>query len=896
MKTILLLIISMISLSLFGQQNGNSVFLFGTDSIQIKETDFGNYKKYSIEIIDPENGSTKHSKTFPLYNDETIEFTSRFVETYDSLEKKYKDSFLVKDEAPLKSEARIAYLRLRNIETVQELSSEDNIQPEAGIISVYDSVYVQQVHPQFKRMVKYSLKNKKNKLKKEEDSVKFLNFTFETNKWDTIIFKKKKENKHKYTKKFYNKPFQSPEYFKRKSHLKKEFLDLIVDSIRDDKQIRLNKLHLALKKSGNDINNYSAVLLQLRKDSLDLSLRIKEANQIINSLSRRQQDSINKAIVHKCDSLALIYTTNFPGLSGITNMFDKLKDTLILNNGLINESNNFKQNINNKIKKYRDTIGELTNSINALDHEIRLFNERLDEGQTENNENNFDLEILKVERKQKEQITNIYSDSLRMFQELSIEIHSLVTTRLKYNNMRTTYTITLSAYQGALNANVTRISHLPDSINSINDSISKSRQLYNNLSQQFTECKNNLILQQLSVDSLQIEFNDGAIENIQVIGKLNQTGDILKFSNLRPFGFTSKSDYDRLNRDWLFSENSNGFIYSLNVGKLIENYYEYLAVDRRDYSPRNQVIKIKRTNTHPPENKFKKAVYKEYSHEILTGTVFSDLNGISGNEPNGIIQTEFYKEMAIIKRRFSIKRPLYVTDMMNLNVTRKRDFNLGLASYLTPHFVISKIESNNKILELSSKEVTYNGVTDTVYYASTMDLRKYESFRVGIMANLLLLDFPTGKTTAYLDYSLYGGRIPTSKSVDEDGTAEAKILANSIEHGPLASIEFFTDERYGLRLSGGYNWYYVLNDDFTQTGDSRTFALNNDFTDTTKSKTGYWKFKFLAFLKPNRDGRGKIFFRYNFYAPANHWDLSWSQIQLGYAFSIMKTEAPAVQK
>lgn len=894
MKTTLLLIISALSFSLFAQQNGNSVFLFGTDSIKIEETDFGNYKKYSIQKIDPENGSTKLSKSFTIYNDETIHFTARFVDTYNSLESKYKDSFLIKGDDELESEARIAYIRLRNIEITEELSSEQNIQPEAGIISIHDSVIVQQVHPKLKRMVKYLLKNKKKEIK-SEDSVKFRDFSFEQNVWNTIIFRKEKKNGHKYTKEPNNNLLPS-EYFKRKVHLKKEFLELIIDSISDRKQISLNKLDSASRETKNDINKYSVEISRLRKDSLELSVKINEVKQTINSLSSRVQDSINRAIKENCDRLALIYSPNYPGLSEITNMYTKLRDTSTTNNDLINRVNNFKQNINHQIKIYNDTIVELTSSVKALDQKIRLFNERLAEGQLEITENNLDFEILKGEKKQNEQIRNIYNDSLMKLKELSVEITSLVSTRLDYNNSRTTYTQTLAEYQNSLNTYEREIGRLPESINLYNDSLSESCKTDNDLGHKIKECKNNLILQTLSVDSLQFEFNDGAIENIQVIGKLNQTGETLKFSNLRPFGFTSKSDYDRLNRDWLFSENSNGFIYSINVGKLIESYYEILEVDRRDYSPRNQVLKIKRTNALPPDNKFKRTVYKEYSHEILSGTVFSDLNGISGNEPNGIIQTELYKEMAIIKRRFSIKRPLYATDRMNLNVTRKRDFNIGLSSYLTPHFVLSKIENNNKILELSSKEVTNNGITDTVYYASTMDLRKHESFRVGIMANLFLLDFPTGKTTAYLDYSLYGGRIPTSKSVDEDGAADAKIFANSIEHGPLISIEFFTDERYGLRLSGGYKWYYVLNDNFTQTDDSRTFASNNDYTEKSNAKTGYWNFRLLAFIKPNRDGRGKIFFRYNFYAPANHWDLSWSQIQLGYAFSIMKTEAPAIQE
>ena len=412
------------------------------------------------------------------------------------------------------------------------------------------------------------------------------------------------------------------------------------------------------------------------------------------------------------------------------------------------------------------------------------------------------------------------------------------------------------------------------------------------------------IIQQIEIEDLQIEFNDGKIENLVVMGSVKaSTGGCderkfkrLEFTNVIPFGFTSKKELEQLNKRWIYTDGEDGEFYKMNVGKLFRNYVEKLEVDRRDYSPRNQVITLKRNGKefNENENKYSVVLKKEYTHEILGGAIFTDFAGLSGDEPNGIIQTEVYKELPIVTDRilFGVKTRKAINDF-NLGIKRKYvRANMGLLAYMRPLFVISKIENEKKVLPLDSKEVTYNGETEKIYFASTLDLRKHETFRVGFDMNVALFDFPELKSTIYLDYGLYWGRTKVGEVKPEGENREYGV--DVFEHGPRLVWEVFTDERYGFRLGFNYNWYYARTNDFQQVGDPDMYSQTNLVEDQSQRPNQYWSTEILAFLKPNKDGRGKFFFRYRLNVKSKYWNQTWSQMQLGYAFSITKTTAPKI--
>jgi hypothetical protein len=127
-------------------------------------------------------------------------------------------------------------------------------------------------------------------------------------------------------------------------------------------------------------------------------------------------------------------------------------------------------------------------------------------------------------------------------------------------------------------------------------------------------------------------------------------------------------------------------------------------------------------------------------------------------------------------------------------------------------------------------------------------------------------------------------------------TEKKEYGVDVFEHGPRIVWEVFTDERYGFRLAFNYNWYYARTNDFVQVGDPDTYSRTTAVEDESYKTHRYWNTEFLAFLKPNRDGRGKFFFRYRLNVKAKYWNQTWSQVQLGYAFSITKTTAPKINE
>lgn len=916
MKTILLLVCMTAGMFAFSQNPDNKVFLFGTESISLKESDHGDYKKYDISKkakIDDKDTVIVLS-TFIVYNDETPEFKGRFISTFKELKEDEKLDSDLNDDA-FEKEAEIAYLRIRSMEVNKALKSESNFEPKAGTLLVATDVDVQKVDKSMKREVKGIMKEKMKSLRKDDTfsikpyliNDKWLLVEISDNKSDN------KNGKYKYKEEFFSTDKKgekegaptSTKYYKNKRRVKFRLVELIADSIKSIQEYKLNELGYKSDSLTTKNNSHREKAKQNADSISKLDNEIKELeNRLVTldsneKLAEQLESELENYKINVLENLTKIpaYETIRKDFEGI-NFTDNNNDNIF--SLLTSVNNHGSQNI--------DSIWKLDIEIGKKKIEIDSLKYLIAKESVVNNEVNFKLLNLQSDSALFEGKKVRFEQNNVALQEITEALKNIISLKIKVKDKEdlTNEKITLNALKESLK---TRRDLASKQAPILNDSISRNEDQNLQLKRRIEEIYLNLLHDSLKIDSVQIEFNDGSIENIQVIGRLKSSNNVLKFSNVGPIGFTGKMEIEALNNRWLFATFGNDIIYSINAGQVIKDYYEKYEVERRDYSPRNQTFTISRKSIAPqlqnsgvqncsPEKStndsiFIKDVYKEYSSDILTGTIFTDLNGLSGDEPNGIIQTEFYKEMAIFKQRFNFERPMFKTKTINLNVKPKSDFSFGFASYVKPHFVISKIESENKILELGYKNLTINNQTDSIFYASTIDLRKHESFRVGLGFNLLFFDLPSAKTSIFLDYSFYGARIPVIKPATESQPAPQKFNSNAIEHGAFVTTEFFTDERYGLRISGGFNAYHVYNDKFIQVGDNRDFSNNTEMEDKSKYRSTYWKAEFLAYLKPNSDGKGKIFFRYSYYMPHDHADLSWSQIQLGYAFSVTKTEIPA---
>lgn len=962
MKKIFLLSLIFLCLTLWSQSGKSVIYLFGTNDVTIEETDLGQYKEYTIQckVTSEDVNETPKKEVFTVYNNETPMFNERFIDAYYKLQA--SDTNIKKDTQAIFNEARVVYMRMRNEETNKALFDEYSFSPVAGILIVEDNVTIQQVNPRQQRLIKDLQKSRWRKLQKN-DSIRFSVYnnidgicdtpqekTNDTSpkkqanpdsSWSWVYIKRypkqdsihcklnlpclrvniKQYNKqqHKRIDKYYKytetehvsctekQPIagKTAFYYQKKRYVKKRILALIVDSIQSKEKLEISMLQSKMLGLKTGIHNK-----EYRIDSLTHEIKTHTIKLNKKQIDKKALNETNNGTFFNLINENIIDSLNRDFLTGNMKFdyFNRLFDSLISTNTtnyrtdtLISLEHKSLQEISKKLKSEKDN--RITKEL-----ELEKINEEIETIQDKNQDERrlIDRQNLIEKNKKKADIGIDLSDidsRIAKYTHLSVIIKNAVTERLKYN------------FQIS-NNNIDTINEV---IISLKDKLMKESDIVKQLTSSFRRDKNQFqqycnsyfeqvrrqIGQQFDVDSIQIEFNDGSIENIQVLGTLkadsihgcpSRTFEALKFTNQTPFGFTSKREIELLNKRWLYTGEKNGYVYTMNVGNLFKDYIEKYEVDRRDFSPRNEVVVLKRNDPKSYDRNFRKyyrTLHKEYSTDILTGTVYTDLNGLSGDEPNGIIQTEFYQDLAINKNRYWFKNSnKYVVNQLNLNI-RKVSANWSFLTYITPHFVLSKIENTNKYLDLSSKEITQNGITDTLFYASTIDLRKHESFRVGIHQNLLLLDIPTAKSTFFLDYNFYWGRVPVRKNFGEQNTDNNyEFNADAIEHGPSIAFELFTDERYGLRLSLGHSWYYVMNSNFYQVGDSRSYDQNNEREDMRESRSGYWKADFLAFLKPKSDGKGKIFFRYNFFTPSEHWDLSWSQVQFGYAFSLTQTKIP----
>ena len=429
--------------------------------------------------------------------------------------------------------------------------------------------------------------------------------------------------------------------------------------------------------------------------------------------------------------------------------------------------------------------------------------------------------------------------------------------------------------------------------------IDSINQILNNIREEKSKRAKNLLDQldktnkfEFRPSTIQLDINRGFLENIVVNGsastynyKIIQEKDStkvlpehhLKFINDYPFGLSSKKDIEQLGNFKLYARFENGGHYEMKLGDLLDVITEKLEVDRKDYSPKNGSYEI----SMPTENK--KDFFKADSREILEVKIFSDFAGIQENNPNGLIQIEFDKEIPLITRRFQKPQVLIPIRYVIL-----RQANIGVLNFFKPQFIYSKIENNNKYLEVTSFASAPDSDPRIEYGVSTLDLKQYEAFSIGADLNLFLYDIPNTKSTVLINSGFRFGR--TNLALDQE-TPEAsgfpRNYTNTIQPSLEVSIRINGDERFGFDFSYGVNW--LLSDElfFTQKAKATNFEDNETFS---KSREGnvLQRGTILAYLNINNENNGRLFFRYRFNAELGDFKNNFAQLQVGYATYLTK--------
>src|SRR6185436_13175299 len=243
----------------------------------------------------------------------------------------------------------------------------------------------------------------------------------------------------------------------------------------------------------------------------------------------------------------------------------------------------------------------------------------------------------------------------------------------------------------------------------------------------------------LDIEDIQVEIRDGAIETIYIVGKDSATKKTLFFRNYYPISFSGLNDYENPTR-YLVWENRRGgptFFLCSDLLKYVPEIYP----ESKDYSPENKAYRFEPGKTYP--------LLKEETSRILKAKVFTDLVGLSQNEPNGLVQTEVARKINLSTIKYQTVRDLY----------------FGILSFVEPFISLTKIEQNNKSIPVKNKFVIENNQLKNIRYLSTLELQQYQNLIFGASLNVFQFGFPLLKSVVETNFRLQYGRTSVQDSV-----------------------------------------------------------------------------------------------------------------------------------
>ena len=422
-----------------------------------------------------------------------------------------------------------------------------------------------------------------------------------------------------------------------------------------------------------------------------------------------------------------------------------------------------------------------------------------------------------------------------------------------------------------------------------------------------------------ALDEVRIEFNDGFIENLRVEGKIiseeienscntilgsssnNMAEDLdvmdqeLHFENINPIGFSRKSDYELLKNEPLYTRGGNPPFYSIRLGEIVDRFKYNLALNRRDYSPENQILTISFDGESNP--RVEKTLFKSPTYSLFEARIFSDFIGLDAESPNGLIQTEVAKRIILNTERFGLQSPPVSRAISNFfkpyaNYTSR--INYSILNYIEPTLSFSKIEEDNRFLPLSSLDSIQGNSLIRDRYAGTLDILNYERLNVGLRLNTFVLDLISLKSTIFLNVGMNYGRTPVrdyiytldQNNILQRGNEKDSVLNTFRTYWELET-QIKPDERYGFNI-GYRQTRMLLRSNFVR-------AVANPELYKLNRKTGFFtnihSFNFLGHFFPNRLGsdnlaNNKFFFRFSFHHMRGQRNTNFLQVQLGSSFFI----------
>ncbi|MEO1807925.1 MAG: hypothetical protein AAFU33_24145, partial [Bacteroidota bacterium] len=299
-----------------------------------------------------------------------------------------------------------------------------------------------------------------------------------------------------------------------------------------------------------------------------------------------------------------------------------------------------------------------------------------------------------------------------------------------------------------------------------------------------------------------------------------------------------------------------------------------------NYSPRNSVKVITDFNKPIP-------IYKEFARELLKAKIFSDFVGFDETNPNGLVQTEISKKLFLNTTAI----PAFSNSLFT-----------GYLNYIEPKLVISKIEEQNKFLDLSFAPIPAQttGLDSTVFYVSSVDIMNYSNLQVGAQLSVAYFSIPKFHTRLELGIGGFINQSGFSNTLFEIDTlsnttirTENEFNGNSVIYYPEARLQFNPDPRFGFQFAYRPTFVTLLSSDVLQV-DNEPRYLSSDGMINDRLYTHF--FQLFAFIEVNKDGNGEFFFRSNFSMSSADRNNNFLQVQLGYAFNIFSTDKASPKK
>lgn len=368
-----------------------------------------------------------------------------------------------------------------------------------------------------------------------------------------------------------------------------------------------------------------------------------------------------------------------------------------------------------------------------------------------------------------------------------------------------------------------------------------------------------------SIHCVNIEFKEGYMEHIDVHIRIDNKEYI--FTNYKPVGISTMNNISKFHEIYLYEPSDN---YCVKLSDIIVKYERKHQVGRRDYSPENQII-----SSFPGSTEI---IRKAKTKELLMGKIYTDIVGFNTDNPNGLVQTEISKRINIGTFRYSIA------------FTRKH-INHGWVQFVEPQILISKIEENNRYLQLDQRNDIINGQLISSKYAQTLQFYRYQTLNVGFRLNFFVFDIPPMKSTIYINgganYMMTAVRDSTvqlnaSNTIVKTGNTTTLMTSNLI-FWPELRCTIEPDERYGFDFTVRASYLLLLNEEIYQVNRTNLFEL------TGKDNCNNWIFtaSLDAYLKPSQNLNSHLFVRLAFNSAIDNFEKNFFQAQIGYGFYLI---------